>query len=113
MTRLSGKIALVTGASRGIGRGIALRFAAEGALVAVHYGRNQQAAEQVVKEIEQKGGAAFAIGAELSDSSSNASKRNVLPLDQDIKTSIPSAFSQFTGIGLPASIEETTEEMLL
>lgn len=65
MKRLSGKTSLVTGASRGIGRSIALRLAGEGALVAVHYGTNQDAAEAVVKEIKQNGGKAFAIQAEF------------------------------------------------
>ncbi|MFS0556654.1 SDR family oxidoreductase [Brevibacillus sp. 179-C9.3 HS] len=65
MSKLNGKIALVTGASRGIGRGIALRLAQDGALVAVHYGKRQSEAEGVVREIEQSGGQAFSIGADL------------------------------------------------
>jgi len=67
MGKLSGKIAIVTGASRGIGRGIALRFARDGAFVVVHYGRRQREAEEVVLEIQQHGGAAIAIGADLSN----------------------------------------------
>lgn len=63
---LKGKIAVVTGASRGIGRAIAVRLGRDGALVAVHYGRNQKSAESTVREIEKAGGAAFMIGADLS-----------------------------------------------
>jgi len=66
MNRLQGKVALVTGASRGIGRGIALRLAAEGAIVGVHYGSRQHEAEEVVQQIEQHGGSAFTVGADLS-----------------------------------------------
>ncbi|MEW2359037.1 SDR family oxidoreductase [Spirillospora sp. NPDC029432] len=62
---LDGKTTLVTGGSRGIGRGIALRLAADGARVAVHYGSNETAAKETVAEIEAAGGRAFAIGAEL------------------------------------------------
>ncbi|WP_457032889.1 SDR family oxidoreductase [Kitasatospora sp. P5_F3] len=65
MGSLAGRTALVTGGSRGIGRGIAERLAREGALVAVHYGSNREAAEQTVKVIRGDGGRAFAIGAEL------------------------------------------------
>lgn len=62
---LTGKIALVTGAGRGIGRAIAGRLAQDGALVGVHYGRSEAAALELVEEIRQKGGRAFALGAEL------------------------------------------------
>src|SRR5438270_11281704 len=64
--RLKGKVAVVTGGSRGIGRAIARRFAQEGALVAVHYGKNAEAAAATVRDIETAGGQALAIGAELS-----------------------------------------------
>jgi len=56
--RLSGKTALVTGASRGIGRAIALRFAAEGAFVVVNYAGNEAAAAETLAAIESAGGKA-------------------------------------------------------
>jgi 3-oxoacyl-[acyl-carrier protein] reductase len=62
---LQGKTALVTGGSRGIGRAIALRFASDGALVAIHYGGNDAAASETLKAIEQAGGQAFLVKAEL------------------------------------------------
>jgi 3-oxoacyl-[acyl-carrier protein] reductase len=65
MTTQVGKTALVTGASRGIGRAVAERMAADGALVAVHYGRNDAAAEAVVAAITKANGQAFAVRAEL------------------------------------------------
>ncbi|MBC8138294.1 MAG: SDR family NAD(P)-dependent oxidoreductase [Fibrella sp.] len=63
---LNGKTALVTGASRGLGRAISLRFAAEGALVAVHYGRSENEANAVVSEIEAAGGKAFVVQADIA-----------------------------------------------
>lgn len=63
---LGGKVALVTGASRGIGRAIALKLGSEGALVAVHFATSRQAAEAVVADISAAGGTAFAVQADLS-----------------------------------------------
>lgn len=65
MGSLAGKVALVTGGSRGIGRAISERLARDGALVAVHYGRDAQAAANTVKAIEADGGQAFPVGAPL------------------------------------------------
>ncbi len=66
MNILQNKIALVTGASRGIGRAIALRFAKEGALVAVHYGKSEKEAWEVVSQIEAEGGKAFVVQADIA-----------------------------------------------
>ncbi|WP_128434569.1 SDR family oxidoreductase [Streptomyces cyaneus] len=65
MGALAGRTALVTGASRGIGRGIAERLGRDGARVGVHYGRNEAAAKETVAAIEAAGGSAFTIGVEL------------------------------------------------
>ncbi|MFB7507228.1 SDR family oxidoreductase [Streptomyces broussonetiae] len=64
---LTGRTALVTGASRGIGRGIAERLGRDGARVAVHYGSDAKAAEQTVAAIEAAGGSAFALGVRLGE----------------------------------------------
>jgi 3-oxoacyl-[acyl-carrier protein] reductase len=64
--KLSGKVALVTGASRGIGRATALALAEQGAQVLVHFGRGADEAEAVVSEIRSHGGKAEAVGADLS-----------------------------------------------
>ncbi|MBT2226676.1 SDR family NAD(P)-dependent oxidoreductase [Nonomuraea sp. NEAU-A123] len=67
MDVLAGKTALVTGGSRGIGRAVALRLAAEGALVAVHYGSDEGAAKETVARIEEAGGRAFTVQARFGD----------------------------------------------
>jgi 3-oxoacyl-[acyl-carrier protein] reductase len=65
MTALQNKTALVTGASRGIGRATAAALARAGAHVLVHYGRSVQEAESLVTAIREKGGRANAISADL------------------------------------------------
>ncbi|WP_129666767.1 SDR family NAD(P)-dependent oxidoreductase [Phytoactinopolyspora endophytica] len=64
---LQGRVALVTGGSRGIGRATALALAADGATVAVNYRSGKDEALQVVAEIEEMGGTAAAFGADVSD----------------------------------------------
>ncbi|MBW7903739.1 MAG: glucose 1-dehydrogenase [Rhodocyclaceae bacterium] len=64
---LSGKVAVVTGASKGIGAGIAGRLAAAGAAVVVNYGSDREGAERVVADIVAGGGRAVAVGANVSD----------------------------------------------
>src|SRR5262245_61225731 len=59
--KLDGKIAVVTGASKGIGAGIAKEFAAEGAAVVVNYASDKQGADRLVDEISKGGGKAIAI----------------------------------------------------
>ena len=68
---LADKIAVVTGASRGIGRGIALAMAREGATVVVNYNGSKERAEEVVAEIENAGGKAVAKQCNVSDFSQN------------------------------------------
>lgn len=69
---LGGMVALVTGASRGIGRACALALASEGAHVAVAYGSNSEAAEAVVGELRGAGSEAVALGADLADQAAAA-----------------------------------------
>jgi 3-oxoacyl-[acyl-carrier protein] reductase len=64
---LEGQVALVTGASRGIGRAIALRLADEGARVAVNYRSRSDAADEVVAQIEEAGGKAIAVGGDVAE----------------------------------------------
>lgn len=65
--RLADKVAVVTGASRGIGRATALALAAEGASVVVNYARSSAAADEVVAAITENGGSAIALQADVAD----------------------------------------------
>lgn len=67
---LTGKCAVVTGASRGIGRAIALQLASEGAKVVVNYSGSEQKAQEVVEEIKANGGEAIAVQANVADADS-------------------------------------------
>jgi 3-oxoacyl-[acyl-carrier protein] reductase len=66
MSKLSGKVAVVTGASKGIGAQIAKELAAAGAAVVVNYASSKQGAEKVVKEITAQGGKAVAVGGDVT-----------------------------------------------
>ena len=68
MSKLSGKVAVVTGASKGIGAAIAEAFAKEGASVVVNYARSRKEADEVVSRIEAGGGKAVAVQADVSQS---------------------------------------------
>lgn len=67
---LQGKIAVVTGASRGLGQAISLKLASLGSKVVINYCHSQEKAQQVVAEIEQQGGEAMLIKADVSDATS-------------------------------------------
>jgi len=66
MSKLTGKVAIVTGASKGIGAGIAKGLGASGAAVVVNYASSKEDAERVVAEITRKGGQAIAVQGDVS-----------------------------------------------
>lgn len=106
MASLAGKIAIVTGASRGIGRGIAERLGQDGATVVVNYSGSQQEAEEVVAAIASSGSKAIALQANMS---------NVTDIRRLFQETI-NHFGQLdilvnnAGVAVGAAIAEVTEE---
>ena len=107
MTNLSGKTALVTGASRGIGRATALALAKAGAQVVIHYGSGANEAEAVVAEIRKAGGRADAVGADLSapDGAHKLARQVHAVVGDRLDILVANA-----GISKSATLEETTVE---
>src|ERR1700730_657980 len=107
MLNLAGKTALVTGASRGIGRASAVALAAAGAQVLVHYGRGAKEADDVASEIRRAGGRADAIAADL------AAADGPHKLAKQVRTIVGDRLDILVanaGVSKAAGIEETTVE---
>ena len=106
MGQLEGKVAIVTGGSRGVGRGVALAFGREGADVAINYSRNQAEAEAVVAEIQAMGRKALCFQVNVADSQQvNDMVRSVVEQLGRIDILVNNA-----GISRPAMLHKMTDE---
>ncbi|MBD0307531.1 MAG: SDR family oxidoreductase [Microcoleus sp. T1-bin1] len=105
MASLAGKVAIVTGASRGIGRAIALRLSQEGASVVVNYARGADRAKDVVSAIEAAGGKALAVQADVSKT---AEIRDLFDRTQETYSQIDILVNN-AGVTLTKPVAEVTE----
>ncbi|HEY1982858.1 MAG TPA: SDR family NAD(P)-dependent oxidoreductase, partial [Xanthobacteraceae bacterium] len=105
MLDLAGKTALVTGASRGLGRASALKLAQAGACVLVHYGRGAKEADGVVAEIRQSGGRAESVTADLAtpDGAHKLAEQTRRIVGERLDILVANA-----GVSKSATIEDTT-----
>ena len=110
---LQGKIAVVTGASRGIGRAIAVRFAKNGAKVAVNYQKNAEAAAAVVREIESAGCEAFAVQGDIGSVAGIRHFFQTLDAELTKRHGNPQfdILVNNAGIGKQGTVETTSEEV--
>ena len=106
------RIAVVTGASRGIGRAIAFRLAEAGTAVVVHYGTNRAAADEVVGRIEGNGGVSFAVQADMGSVADITKLCNILKEELACRFGEPyfDILVNNAGIATRATLEETSEE---
>lgn len=105
MRNLTGKVAIVTGASRGIGRGIAERLAQDGATVVVNYSGSEEEAKQVVGQVTSQGGKAIALQANFSLIDDI---RRLFQEVSDLYGQIDILFNN-AGTGIVATIADVTE----